>query len=65
MWLTFLTTLLNIIDLVLPLLIAVAYFTLASAISEMKEKKKKKKHVEIHLGGVLQIGPEVNEQARL
>ena len=29
MWLTFLTTLLNIIDLVLPLLIAVAYFTLA------------------------------------
>ena len=29
MRLTFLTTLLNIIDLVLPLLIAVAYFTLA------------------------------------
>ena len=29
MWLTFLTTLLNIIDLVLPLLIAVPYFTLA------------------------------------
>ena len=29
MWLTFLTILLNIIDLVLPLLIAVAYFTLA------------------------------------
>jgi len=29
MWLTFLTILLNIIDLVIPLLIAVAYFTLA------------------------------------
>ena len=28
MWLTFLTILLNIIDLVLPLLVAVAYFTL-------------------------------------
>ena len=54
MWLTFLTTLLNIIDLVLLLLIAVAYFTLAERKIMAGIQRRKGSNVIGYLGLLLQ-----------